>query len=165
MISRQLLRWLRRTLAILQYRRPWRTARFIASYTVYYVPTYSHRGHLVGDPGGCLFYTVASDPSSSCAPNQCISFSIQTTNNQANPNQSTESIILRLCCPGPQPAGEGSVAGLLLPKMTHTSACSLWNRRLNARAAGGLCLEAAGCEVEVFWVPGCIVCRLLSSIG
>jgi len=46
------------------------------------------------------------------------------TNNQANQNQSTnqctsqfhEPILLHLCCPGPQPAGEGSAAGLLLPQ-------------------------------------------------
>ena len=82
-------------------------------------------------------------------------------NNQANQNQSInkssqfhEPILLHLCCPGPQPAGEGSAAGLLLPvsgellgvrsgmvggKTTEESECGE-ERRPNGRGRGHLCL-------------------------
>jgi len=89
-------------------------------------------------------------------------------NNQANQNQSInkssqfhEPILLHFCCPGPQPAGEGSAAGLLLPvsgellgvrsgmvggKTTEESECGE-ERRPNGRGPGRLCLPQ-GCPTR-----------------
>ena len=93
-------------------------------------------------------------------------------NNQANQNQSTnkssqfhEPILHHLCCPGPQPAGEGSAAGLLLPKRPTLAlvACGTEARCACHRKAASGCGGMRGRGVS--GVPECTACRLLTSIG